>query len=60
MKNEKGVTIKPAPIPKHRGQPQGSDVTTYDLKAMDPILVDAAGLTKYLREHSEDKEETTE
>ena len=53
--NEKGVTRSDPPVRKHGGQVQGSDVITYDLKAMDPILVDSLGLSRYLRKHAEDE-----
>lgn len=59
MTKSKGIT-KQAPPAGQRGGTAGGEITTYNLKEMCPILVDAAGLTKYLREHSGDDEETTE
>lgn len=59
MTKSNGIT-KQAPPAGHRGGTAGGEVTTYDLKEMTPVLVDALGLTKYLREHSGDDEETTE
>lgn len=55
MTEKKGITVSPAPLGR-QGTAIGSDVITYDLKAMDPILVDSEGLTKYLQEHAADKE----
>ena len=54
MEENKGVTKSSAPT-GYRGGTKGSEVTTYDLKAMEPVLVDALGLTRYLREHAIDE-----
>ncbi|MFD1926948.1 hypothetical protein ACFSFY_02510 [Sporosarcina siberiensis] len=59
MTEKKGVTVSAAPLGR-QGTAIGGDVTTYRLKDMSPVLVDAEGLTKYLREHSEDTETTEE
>ncbi len=54
MTEHKGIT-KQAPPAGRNGGSQGGEVTTYDLKRMDPILVDAIGLSRYLREHSDEE-----
>lgn len=50
MINAAGISTMPPLERKHRGSTAGGNVTVYDLKAMSPDLIEACGLTRYLRD----------
>lgn len=53
MTNHKGIT-RSAPPEGHRGGVQGGEITTYNLRKMNPELIEALGLTRYLKERTEE------